>query len=131
MILLVINITLKAPSLINKVITITNRKFYSVMYYYYMWRHDLHGVASSVQQEQRDKQSQEKCEKYSTFWQTCPNLLRLYYILGIWNSILFITFNFFAGILLKTPVETQLMNDSKSQYIPANRRWKIVKWTKK
>ena len=126
----VIKITKIVPSLLNKVISITNRKIYSVMYSYYMWRHDLHGIATNVRHEQHDEQSHEKCEKYNAFWQLCPHLMKLYYILGLWNSILFIIFNFFAGILLKTPVEIQLINDSKSQYFPAKRQWKIVKWTK-
>ena len=91
-----------------------------MMYKYYTWYHGLIGFETKVQHERNELQfnknfeKYEKYEKFVQFWQHCPNVIKLYYTIGVWNTTLFIIFNLFAAILLKTPVEIQLMNDSKS-----------------
>ena len=109
------------------------------MYKYYTWYHGLIGFETKVQHERQELHTNknfekfEKYEKYENFVkirQHCPNVIKLYYTIGVWNTILFIIFNFYAAMLLKTPVEIQLMNDSKSQYFPAKRRSKLIFWMK-
>ena len=56
--------------------------------------------------------------------------LEIMYKIGLWNLILASTYYLFTAVSYLTPIERQVMNDSRRAYIPKYKRWNRFNWMK-